>query len=125
MSSIRSTQNRHIFLRRKYCFLPIALSPPVGRCEALIGRPPLKSAILVSLLIPSARLLAQRARFQNVRSEARGLPLRWRPQPAWPEPGKGQAPPEPLAEEQVCETHACREPSSASRSSSSSRRCAP
>src|SRR5580693_6498143 len=46
MSSIRSTQNRHIFLRRKYCFFPaIALSPPVGRCEALIGLPPLVSAI--------------------------------------------------------------------------------
>src|SRR3977135_3087931 len=46
MSSIRSTQNRHIFLRRKYCFFPaIALSPPVGRCEALIGLPPLVSAM--------------------------------------------------------------------------------
>src|SRR5208282_5199775 len=50
MSSILSTQNRHIFLRRKYCFLPaIALSPPVGREEPLMGRPPLVSAILVSL----------------------------------------------------------------------------
>src|SRR5450631_3689226 len=46
MSSILSTQNRHIFLRRKYCFLPIAaLSPPVGREEPLIGLPPLVSAI--------------------------------------------------------------------------------
>src|SRR3954447_6031036 len=48
MSSTFSTQNRHTFLRRKYCFLPvaIALSPPVGRCEAAIGRPPLCSAIV-------------------------------------------------------------------------------
>src|ERR1700691_4945190 len=50
MSSILSTQNRHIFLRRKYCFLPaIALSPPVGREEPLMGLPPLVSAIFVSL----------------------------------------------------------------------------
>src|SRR5271170_3400692 len=42
MSSIFSTQNRQTFLRRKYCFLvAIALSPPVGRIEALMGRPPL------------------------------------------------------------------------------------
>src|SRR5581483_7404708 len=48
MSSTLSTQNRHTFLRRKYCFLPvaIALSPPVGRCEAAIGRPPLCSAMM-------------------------------------------------------------------------------
>src|SRR5271166_1976475 len=46
MSSIFSTQNRHTFLRRKYCFLvAIALSPPVGRCDALMGRPPLVSAM--------------------------------------------------------------------------------
>src|SRR5258705_10113538 len=50
MSSILSTQNRHIFLRRKYCFLPItALSPPVGREEPLMGLPPLVSAINYSL----------------------------------------------------------------------------
>src|SRR5581483_7523424 len=51
MSSTLSTQKRQTFLRRKYCFLPvaIALSPPVGRCEAAIGRPPLCSGI-VSLL---------------------------------------------------------------------------
>src|SRR6266853_1260930 len=49
MSSILSTQNRHIFLRRKYCFLPaIALSPPVGRWEPLIGLPPLNSAMFAS-----------------------------------------------------------------------------
>src|SRR5690349_23472127 len=50
MSSIRSTQNRQTFLRRKYCFLvAIALSPPVGRCDALMGRPPpLVSAMIVS-----------------------------------------------------------------------------
>ena len=43
MSSTFSTQNRQTFLRRKYCFFPVAmaLSPPVGRCEAAIGRPPL------------------------------------------------------------------------------------
>src|ERR1700691_5269266 len=53
MSSILSTQNRHIFLRRKYCFLPPnALSPPVGRCDALMGLPPRPgSGILVLLLI--------------------------------------------------------------------------
>src|SRR5712691_5528387 len=49
MSSIFSTQNRHTFLRRKYCFLvAIALSPPVGLCDALMGRPPLVSAIVDS-----------------------------------------------------------------------------
>src|SRR5689334_16003512 len=52
MSSILSTQNRHTFFRRKYCFLPvaIALSPPVGRCEAAMGRPPLGSGISVFLV---------------------------------------------------------------------------
>src|SRR4051794_8194927 len=51
MSSIFSTQNRQSFLRRKYCFLvAIALSPPVGRMDPLIGRPPLCSAILALLL---------------------------------------------------------------------------
>src|SRR4051794_24478916 len=56
MSSILSTQNRQTFFRRKYCFLPvaIALSPPVGRCEAAIGRPPLCSGIIIFLVkIPS------------------------------------------------------------------------
>src|SRR6185312_4908499 len=50
-SSTLSTQKRQTFFRRKYCFFPvaIALSPPVGRCEAAIGRPPLCSGI-VSLL---------------------------------------------------------------------------
>src|SRR5580692_10812391 len=53
MSSILSTQNRHIFLRRKYCFLPaIALSPPVGRCEPLTGLPPLVSAMFALLDYP-------------------------------------------------------------------------
>src|SRR5450755_3711132 len=48
MSSTFSTQNRQTFLRRKYCFLvAIALSPPVGRCDALMGRPPLVSAMIV------------------------------------------------------------------------------
>src|SRR5690349_24894346 len=50
MSSILSTQNRHTFLRRKYCFLPaMALSPPVGRCDAATGLPPLCSAIVIYL----------------------------------------------------------------------------
>src|ERR1700730_2940728 len=49
MSSIFSTQKRHTFLRRKYCFLVArALSPPVGLCDALMGRPPLDSAIILS-----------------------------------------------------------------------------
>src|ERR1700733_13467891 len=51
MSSIFSTQNRHTFLRRKYCFLVAsALSPPVGRMDPLIGRPPRCSAMLFSYL---------------------------------------------------------------------------
>src|SRR3954467_2003462 len=56
MSSILSTQNRHTFLRRKYCFLPvaIALSPPVGRCDAAMGRPPLCSAMGILLYLPSS-----------------------------------------------------------------------
>src|SRR6478735_4271983 len=55
MSSIFSTQNRQTFLRRKYCFFPvaIALSPPVGRCEAAIGRPPLCSAMRISPYLSS------------------------------------------------------------------------
>src|SRR5665213_202115 len=49
MSSILSTQNRHIFLRRKNCFFPaVALSPPVGLCDALIGLPPLDSGMAYS-----------------------------------------------------------------------------
>src|SRR6266849_1003318 len=52
MSSIFSTQKRHTFLRRKYCFLvAIALSPPVGLCDALMGRPPLVSAIIDSFYL--------------------------------------------------------------------------
>src|ERR1035441_10655344 len=41
ISSIFSTQNRQTFLRRKYCFFWVAtaLSPPVGRCDALPGLP--------------------------------------------------------------------------------------
>src|ERR1700722_15064316 len=51
MSSIFSTQNRQTFLRRKYCFLVAsALSPPVGRMEPLMGRPPRCSAMLLSYL---------------------------------------------------------------------------
>src|SRR5579872_5562235 len=78
MSSILSTQNRHIFLRRKYCFLPItALSPPVGREEPLMGLPPLVSAMITPcpqwIRLPLATLLAQHV---PVRPEG----------PAWPEP---------------------------------------
>src|SRR5580658_6729090 len=47
MSSTFSTQKRQTFFRRKYCFFPvaIALSPPVGRWDAAIGRPPRCSGI--------------------------------------------------------------------------------
>src|ERR1700687_4474118 len=56
MSSTFSTQNRHTSLRRKYCFLvAIALSPPVGRCDALMGRPPLDSAMTYSFSPEPAR----------------------------------------------------------------------
>src|SRR5437868_15261439 len=49
MSSILSTQKRHSFLRRKYCFFPaMALSPPVGLEEPLMGLPPLCSAMMSS-----------------------------------------------------------------------------
>src|SRR5712692_3671135 len=51
MSSIFSTQNRQTFLRRKYCFLvAIALSPPVGLWDALMGRPP---PLLSAMVVPS------------------------------------------------------------------------
>src|ERR1700693_6234919 len=51
MSSIFSTQNRQTFLRRKYCFLvAIALSPPVGLWDALMGRPP---PLLSAIVVPS------------------------------------------------------------------------
>src|SRR5579884_2356565 len=50
MSSIFSTQKRQTFLRRKYCLrVAIALSPPVGRCEALMGRPPFCCSAIVEL----------------------------------------------------------------------------
>src|SRR4051812_40315508 len=62
MSSILSTQNRHSFLRRKYCFLPPrALSPPVGLDDPLMGLPPLCSATIVSSypsLVSAAATLA-------------------------------------------------------------------
>src|SRR5579875_3404115 len=53
MSSTLSTQNLHTFLRRKYCFFPvaIALSPPVGRCDAAIGRPPRCSGMMFLLVL--------------------------------------------------------------------------
>src|SRR4051794_25478067 len=53
MSSILSTQKRHTFLRRKYCFFAaIALSPPVGRWDAATGLPPLCSAMFILLVAP-------------------------------------------------------------------------
>src|SRR5579863_2553073 len=114
MSSILSTQNRHIFLRRKYCFLPItALSPPVGREEPLMGLPPLVSAITT----PSPQWIREllRAALRGphglVRRASRGLPLLELPVLPWVvERGGGR--------------RACHEPSCASRFSSASRRCA-
>src|ERR1700737_1324070 len=51
MLSIFSTQNRQTFFRRKYCFLvAIALSPPVGLWDALMGRPP---PLLSAIVVPS------------------------------------------------------------------------
>src|SRR4051794_35313022 len=53
MSSIFSTQKRHIFLRRKYCFLvTFALSPPVGRIDEEMGRPPFCSAMVFTPYLP-------------------------------------------------------------------------
>src|SRR5579864_1003195 len=56
MSSIRSTQKRQTFLRRKYCFFCVAtaLSPPVGRWPALPGLP-LDSVISISSLLRCRR----------------------------------------------------------------------
>src|SRR5581483_479349 len=56
ISSTLSTQKRHTFLRRKYCFLvvAIALSPPVGRCDAAMGRPPFCSGMMNLLYAFSA-----------------------------------------------------------------------
>src|SRR6476659_4451801 len=49
MSSILSTQNRHSVLRRKYSFFPpMALSPPAGLDDPLMGLPPRCSATIVS-----------------------------------------------------------------------------
>src|SRR6266404_1312260 len=117
MSSILSTQNRHIFLRRKYCFLPItALSPPVGREEPLMGLPPLVSAITtpcpqwIRPLLPAARQVPH----APVRPEVR----------AWPEPLLPEQPVKPLAQEPACARRAYREPSCAWQSSSAFHRCA-
>src|ERR1700691_5621035 len=78
MSSIFSTQKRQTFLRRKYCFFPTAaaLSPPVGRCEAAIGRPPLGSGIMSS---PSFQLRGARQapgvrEWERPAADARRLP---------------------------------------------------
>src|SRR5580692_4640856 len=75
MSSIFSTQNRQTFLRRKYCFFPTAaaLSPPVGRCEAAIGLPPLCSAMFSS---PSLRWV-QRPRLARRVLDEREPPEQW------------------------------------------------
>src|ERR1700676_5250911 len=110
MSSILSPQNRHIFLRRKYCFLPItALSPPVGREEPLMGLPPLVSAITT----PCPQWI-------------RRLPRAARPVPHEPVQPEARAWREPLlpgwqatsAQEQACARRAYREPSCAWQSSS-------
>src|SRR3954471_15461355 len=89
MSSTLSTQNRQTFLRRKYCFFPvaIALSPPVGRCEAAIGRPPLCSAMRISFTFP----LLSRLHYQPVpKVPVHPAPVRQGSVPALPvaEPGK-------------------------------------
>src|SRR5258705_13405666 len=117
MSSILSTQNRHIFLRRKYCFLPItALSPPVGREEPLMGLPPLVSAITapcpqwIQPLLPAVRPVLH----APVQPEGRALR----------EPLLLERRETPLAPEPACARHAYREPSCAWQSSSASHRCA-
>src|ERR1700676_1732269 len=57
MSSIFSTQKRHTFLRRKYCFFwdSTALSPPVGRWDALPGLPLDSAIIVLSFPLPYGR----------------------------------------------------------------------
>src|SRR5882672_10887147 len=57
MSSIFSTQKRHTFLRRKYCFFwpATALSPPVGRWLALMGLPPPRVSAMLCLPLRLAR----------------------------------------------------------------------
>src|ERR1700684_2102508 len=121
MSSILSTQNRHIFLRRKYCFLPItALSPPVGREEPLMGLPPLVSAITtpcpqwIQPLLRAVRPVPRdRACQEQVPPEARASP-----EPLLPESR------EPSAPEPVVARRAYREPSCAWQSSSAFHRYA-
>src|SRR5580658_9591187 len=83
MSSIFSTQNRQTFLRRKYCFFPTAaaLSPPVGRCEAAIGLPPLGSGIMNSPLVQPARARPYRTQAPRARGapalRLQVAPLEW------------------------------------------------
>src|SRR5882724_10592710 len=117
MSSILSTQNRHIFLRRKYCFLPItALSPPVGREEPLMGLPPLVSAITTPCpqwIRPLPRA-AHPVPHVPVQPEAR----------AWGEPLLLERRATPSAPEPACARRAYREPSYAWQSSSAFRRYA-
>src|SRR5580693_444434 len=132
MSSILSTQNRHTFLRRKYCFLPaVALSPPVGRMEPLIGLPPLVSAMVTPYPQLPARGLVQRApkpRAPGV--QARDAPARVRlavleervHQPPRVRPrteGTAQLPVAPVSARRAFHALSC-----ACRSFSASRRCA-
>src|SRR6476646_4742988 len=110
MSSILSTQNRHIFLRRKYCFLPItALSPPVGREEPLMGLPPLVSAITT----PSPQWIRAlpRAGLRVLHVQV----ARGRVRPASREPRLLELPVPPWVAERGGGRRACHEPSCASR----------
>src|SRR5580700_6047329 len=79
MSSIFSTQKRHTFLRRKYCFLPTAaaLSPPVGRCEAAIGLPPFCSAMGILLIPQPPDWFYPVRRAPDVRAQRVPPELRW------------------------------------------------
>src|SRR5579872_6578667 len=127
MSSIFSTQNRHTFLRRKYCFLPTAaaLSPPVGRCDAAIGLLPFVGSAMTSSPslqpvfpeqpAPDAPMVrAVRA----VRPARDVIPPRLRP--AWPAPAKAAALAAPAAD-----ARASRAPSSVCPAASAFHRCAP
>src|SRR6185295_7186213 len=117
MSSILSTQNRHIFLRRKYCFLPItALSPPVGREEPLMGLPPLVSAITT----PCPQWI--RPLLPAVHQVLHG-PVQ-PGEPAWQEPLLLERRATPSAPEPVCARRAYREPFCAWQFSSASHRYA-
>src|SRR3954453_14407660 len=111
MSSTLSTQNRQTFLRRKYCFFPvaIALSPPVGRCEAAIGRPPLCSAMRISPYLSSTLSPALAGA-----AGAPGAPGALALEPALPLEEQVKPLPERKGLVGVCGLHASRELSSAS-----------